>query len=285
VVAVADHHADFARALTALRIAGVIDDAQNWIGGSTILVQTGDILDRGAGERDIIDFYEALRPQARAAGGAIINMLGNHEIMNAMADFRYVDGAACASFGDLIDEVDITHPLVPWFWRQDCKVRAAALLPGGPYAQIMADWPVVTIVGDTVFAHGGLNQRHVDFGIGNINRMTRALLAGEPVELEPGLIHATDEAVVWDRTYGYSPNEAECTALKQTLAQLGVKRLVVGHTIQSEGINSACDGAVWRIDVGNSEYYAARGAGGAAALQITDGEITVLTDPAAEDSP
>ena len=34
-----------------------------------------------------------------------------------------------------------------------------------------------------------------------------------------------------------------------------VRRLVIGHTVQEQGINSACDGRVWRIDVGMSKYY------------------------------
>ncbi len=32
----------------------------------------------------------------------------------------------------------------------------------------------------------------------------------------------------------------------------GAQRMVVGHTIQAQGINSACDGRVYRVDVGLS---------------------------------
>ena len=39
------------------------------------------------------------------------------------------------------------------------------------------------------------------------------------------------------------------------MAAMGVKRIVVGHTVQSQGINSVCDGAVWRIDVGLAKHY------------------------------
>jgi hypothetical protein len=34
-----------------------------------------------------------------------------------------------------------------------------------------------------------------------------------------------------------------------------VKRMVVGHTVQKQGINAACDGSVWRIDVGLAKLY------------------------------
>ena len=32
----------------------------------------------------------------------------------------------------------------------------------------------------------------------------------------------------------------------------GARRMVVGHTIQAQGINSACEGRVYRVDVGLS---------------------------------
>ena len=45
----------------------------------------------------------------------------------------------------------------------------------------------------------------------------------------------------------------DCGALAEALRMLpGAQRMVVGHTIQDAGINSACDGRVVRIDVGLS---------------------------------
>jgi hypothetical protein len=31
--------------------------------------------------------------------------------------------------------------------------------------------------------------------------------------------------------------------------------MVVGHTVQDHGITSACDGTLWRIDVGLAKHY------------------------------
>ena len=53
---------------------------------------------------------------------------------------------------------------------------------------------------------------------------------------------------MWTRVWGMG--EADCTALDQVLGKLGVKRMVVAHTVQEHGITSACDGKLWRIDVG-----------------------------------
>jgi hypothetical protein len=62
--------------------------------------------------------------------------------------------------------------------------------------------------------------------------------------------------------------------VKVALAKLGVKRMVVGHTVQDQGINQACDGAVWRIDVGLAKRYG----GPIQVLELGDGiEPKVLT--------
>lgn len=55
-----------------------------------MLVQVGDLLDRGDQERTALDLLLRLKEQALAAGGAVHVLQGNHEIMNVSLDFRYV---------------------------------------------------------------------------------------------------------------------------------------------------------------------------------------------------
>ena len=50
------------------------------------MVQTGDQLDRGDQEQEILDLFERLRIESEAAGGAFHALLGNHELMNARLD-------------------------------------------------------------------------------------------------------------------------------------------------------------------------------------------------------
>ena len=70
-----------------------------------------------------------------------------------------------------------------------------------------------------------------------------------------------------------APEPAACSELAETLAVLGAKRLVVGHTVQPQ-ISCACDCTVFRIDVGLSS---AMGGGLPQALEIgTDGAVRVL---------
>lgn len=48
-----DIHGDMAKAINALKYAGVLKDDNDrpvWIGGNTVVVQLGDVLDRGDNE-------------------------------------------------------------------------------------------------------------------------------------------------------------------------------------------------------------------------------------------
>ena len=66
----------------------LIDTQSRWIGGTDILVQTGDIVDRGTYALDIYELMRDLRGQASQVGGKVISILGNHEVMNAIGDWR-----------------------------------------------------------------------------------------------------------------------------------------------------------------------------------------------------
>jgi len=245
VIAIGDLHGDLAATRAALRAGGLIDPDDHWAGGTTVAVQTGDVLDRGDDEQAIIDLFERLEGEAAAAGGALIWLLGNHELMNAAGDLRYVTRGGFADFTDApgVDPASVTDaPEVE-------RARIAAFRPGGPYARILAGQNTIEIIGDTVFAHGGLLGPWAD-RIDEVNRADRCWLAGAG---DPPAAAEADDGPVWTRAYGLP--EADCASARAALADLGLARMVVGHTPQEHGISSACDGAVWRIDVGLARYY------------------------------
>lgn len=90
LVAVGDLHGDYENAKTILRLTGIIGPSDTWIGGRDILVQTGDIVDRGTYALDIYQMMRRLRSEAHASRGRVVSILGNHEMMNALSDWRYV---------------------------------------------------------------------------------------------------------------------------------------------------------------------------------------------------
>jgi hypothetical protein len=267
LVAFGDVHGDLDAAKKALRLAGAIDDADRWVGGRLVLVQTGDQLDRGDSERKILDLLDRLASEAGVAGGAVHALNGNHETMNVTGDFRYVTPGGFAEFADVsFDIPGAVLARVP----EEARGRAAAFFPGGPYARKLAKRNVVVAVGDTVFAHGGVLPEHVSYGIDRLNDETRRWMRGELSSPPPPI--TDDEGPVWTRRYSEHDAAPDCERLARALTSLGMRRMVVGHTVQPKGISSACDDRVWRIDVGMAAVYG----GPVEALEIRGGAVRVL---------
>jgi hypothetical protein len=253
IIAIGDLHGDVSALRAALRLGGAIDESGKWIGDKLVVVQTGDQLDRGDDEPQILALFERLRVEARAAGGAVYVLNGNHEVMNVQADFRYVtpDGFHDFSAG----HPDALHAQLSARAAPEQRGRTAAFLPGGEVARRLSVQPVVIQIGGNVFVHGGVLEQHVRYGIGRINQELSAWMAGSPTEPAPTSVSA-QRAPIWVRDYSDgTPAADRCAELGRVLYALSAERMVVGHTVQPQGINSACDGKVWRIDVGLSRYY------------------------------
>ena len=269
LVAIGDIHGDIDGLRDVLKLAGAIDSQDNWAGGELVIVQTGDILDRGDTERAILDWLARLREQARAAGGDMLLLNGNHELMNAAWDLRYVTEGGFREFADVTSDRPHDED-IPADTPAEARGRMHAFRPGGRYARQLAEGNVVQQVGDTVFAHGGVTARYAAYGLDRINRELRCWLADPRSSPEsmprPG---DDDEGPVWTRRFALDP--ADCKDLDKALATLGARRMVVGHTVQSSGVTSACEGKIWRIDTGIAAYYE----GPRQALEIrTDGDDT-----------
>jgi len=229
LVAIGDLHGDLGGTRSALRAANAIDDSDHWIGGDLVIVQTGDVLDRADDESQILDLLARLDGEARKAGGAVIQLLGNHELMNAAGDFRYVTPGGAKDFdGD----------------------RAHELAPGGVWAKRFAEHDVIAIVGDVVFSHAGVLGDWVG-KVDATNLAARCWLDGQAAE-PPDVLHAQD-GPVWTRALGVE--QVDCPALHVALQRLHARRMVVAHTVQPRGINSTCDNELWRIDVGLGKEY------------------------------
>jgi Icc-related predicted phosphoesterase len=267
LVAIGDLHGDLTATRRALRLAGAIDQNDHWIGGELVVVQTGDQLDRGDEEQAVLELLDRLQDEAQAAGGVVHILNGNHELMNARPDLRYVTEGGFADFQDAVSIAEEDSLLLAHEPHQ--RARVAAFRPGGPYARLLAERPVVLVLGENVFVHGAVLPMHLDYGLDRLNREVRDWLLGrgEP----PEFIH-TSESPTWARNFSDEADTTDCRQLREVLDRLGVERMIVGHTVQEKGIKSACEGKVWCIDAGLSEYYG----GHIEVLEIEGGKIRVL---------
>jgi len=265
LVGFADVHGDLQATLDVLHLAGLIDADAHWAGGTTVVVQVGDQLDRGDDEQSIVDLFEQLSAEAWAAGGGFYPLLGNHETMNVELDFRYVTEGG---FEDFADTPYATEDSFYNDFPLSQRGRVAAFRPGGPYAMVLAGHNVVMQVGDTVFVHGGLLPDHAAAGLDTINGDVQSWMRGDG--LEPDLWIGSDSPV-WSRHYSDDDEPPACDLLTDTLDALGAARMVVGHTVQDRA-NPACDGKVWRLDVGMAAHYGGR----PAAVEVVGETVTLL---------
>lgn len=88
IVGIGDVHGAYNALVDVLGETGLVDDSLAWSGGDAVLVQTGDLLDGGSGVRPVLDLMMRLQTEARAAGGEVIVLLGDHEVLSILGELR-----------------------------------------------------------------------------------------------------------------------------------------------------------------------------------------------------
>lgn len=194
IVAIGDVHGAYDALLETLQVAEVLDSKLAWSGGKTHLVFTGDLLDRGAQSRQVMDLVMRLEKEARRGGGRVHLLLGNHEVMNLNGDLRYVADAEYAAYQDMESRRDRER----WFKAfkagkpvesVESELRAESILraefdalapPGffghrkafrhnGKYGKWLLEKPFIVVVNDTAFVHGGLPYFVTEHGLEGVN--------------------------------------------------------------------------------------------------------------------
>ena len=188
VVAIGDIHGAYGAMVTTLQNAGVIDETRAWSGGKTHLVSTGDLLDRCPESRLVMDLIIRLEYEARLAGGRVHLLLGNHEVMNLIGDLRYVADEEYAAFLDMespnerekwyrlyrnTKPVDSDEAMI----RKEFDSKAPpgyfghrrAFRHDGVYGRWLLEKPLMVVVNNTVFVHGGVPPYVAEHGLEGVN--------------------------------------------------------------------------------------------------------------------
>ncbi|KAI8384640.1 Metallo-dependent phosphatase-like protein [Radiomyces spectabilis] len=257
IVAIGDLHGDYINAVKSLNFANITDLDGHWIGGDAILVQTGDIVDRGMDTIELYRMMQELEIEAKAQGGQVIVLLGNHEIMNLIGDWRYVLRPEIRKFGS----------------KQD---RINAFKPDGSIGSYLVGLNTTAKVGSTVFVHGGLHPKYAKHGIDWINAETHAAMpefietngqSGDPHDIFGG------DGPTWYRAYAVEDEAKVCPLLEEALKMLEADRMVVGHSVQRDGrIRTRCNGKIVLIDIGIGFIYG----GNLGSLEIVGDKLSAI---------
>jgi hypothetical protein len=294
IVAVGDLHGDYAAWTQIARAAGVIDSKGHWSGGKTILVQMGDITDRGPDSLKIVRSLQQLQKEAPRKGGKAIVILGNHEAMNLIGDNRYTTPGEYAAFADSqsaarrdrVYEANraaleaaaratnptITPEQVRSAWMADHPLgwveHRLAWGPSGELGKWAAASPAIAKIGSTLFVHGGLSAEYAKQPFDAVNRrVATAMAAGDD---SPTSILTDPLGPSWYRGLVQADSDAQAARaaakppllpltqeqeLTAVLAAYGAQRIVVAHTPNLQGIQITNGDRLARIDTGISRFY------------------------------
>jgi hypothetical protein len=249
VVAVGDVHGDYQQFEAVLRSARLLDHRANWAGGKTHLVQVGDVLDRGAHSRKVMDLLMKLERQARRAGGRVHCLIGNHEAMNVYGDLRYVTPEEYAAFRD--EDTPDLPGLPPGY-----AGHRAQLGPEGEYGRWIRSHNAIIRIDDTVFLHGGIGPKYAGLTIREINDRVREELS-DFSKLEDGIV-PDPEGPLWYRGLAQGDENELDGHVRAILENLRAKRIVVGHTFTDGAVTPRFGGRVLLIDIGLARLYDAQ---------------------------
>jgi len=216
---------------------GVINKDLSWDYGKNHLVLVGDFFDRGQEVFNCLWLVYKLEQEAEMAGGRVHFIMGNHEQLNLLGDYRYLH----EKYKTVCRRIKI--PYEEWLSERS----------------VIGDWlrhkNCMEKIGDNLFVHGGLNPEMAEKGwsVEKVNQLFRIAMSSSRDSLKTESQFITGgNGPLWYR--GMSLQELRQGQVDTIVSAFGVQRVVVGHTIvDAEDISWLYGGRVVNIDL----YHAA----------------------------
>lgn len=211
------HYEDMTRIL---RTAGLIDGDCRWTGADATLCFLGDYVDRGPDGIGVIDLVMRLQHEAPAAGGQVIGLLGNHEVM-LLGAYRFGSRASHGQAGNFFED-----------WIQMGGVIHDLDRLTADHVDWLLNLPAMARVDQYLLIHAD-SRLYIRYGdqVETVNRVIGRILASdETLRYERLMDEFTERMVFTNRSlFGISLRNGENAAV-QFLATFGGERIVHGHT-------------------------------------------------------
>jgi hypothetical protein len=253
IVVIGDIHGDIRRFKDILIDAKVINNNIEWIAEpkNTIVIQMGDQVDsinrdptlaewEVLPDVEMIYFTDLLNKIARAKGGRVISLIGNHELMNVIGNYSYVSSNSLN--GSLNGGIRKRHDL---------------FRPDGTLSAILSQRPIVVKIDSLLFCHAGLTTEHLDLldkydkDISYLNSIWKNFIKNNAILLEDKEIFETiilgNEGILWTRDLN------EPADIVNLLERLGCSYMFVGHTVVDRV--KLINNRIWYTDTGISRAF------------------------------
>jgi hypothetical protein len=209
LAAFSDAHGNYAALVKLLTAQGILSKELRWAFGKGHLVVVGDMVDRGGQVTEILWLMRSLERQAKAAGGGVHALMGNHETMDMKGDLRYLNAKYKA----------LPLPFT------------TLLGPTSEQGRWVRSLPVMARFGDILFVHGGPSPAFAASlpTVAQVNAAARQELAtqtwGGPVLGTAGPLWY--RGLIPEAATGVPPTDAE---VADVLKAYSAHSVVVGHT-------------------------------------------------------
>jgi len=241
ILTVSDIHGEYDAFVEFLQNAGVIDGQRRWTWGDGHLVVLGDVFDRGDGVTECLWLIHRLEGEAKAAGGAVHLVLGNHEMMALQGDLRYTNEKYLKGI------VKMTGIGYPDLFGAETEL-----------GRWLRTKPAAVRIDDVLFVHGGLGPAALQRGLSlaDINGTMRKSIDMSSMALffsDLPFFLIGSEGPLWYRGYfgpGSGYPQIMPAQLDSVLAAYGAKTVVVGHSENGViPIKREYGGKVYGVDV------------------------------------
>ena len=232
---VSDIEGNFKAFRKLLQSNNVIDSNFNWTFGNGHLILIGDFVDRGIQQTEVLWLIYSLEEKAKAAGGYVHYVLGNHEVMNMSGDLRYLSPKYVAN------AVLLQENYVSLFGENS------------ELGRWLRTKNVIEKVGDILFCHGGVSAavNRMDISTSKINKLVRPFYADNTYHYntaETEILYG-DLGPFWYRGYYFGDVKASTLQVDSTLSTYRVKHIATGHTVVSDTISILYNGKIINTDV------------------------------------
>lgn len=235
LLVLSDIEGNFAALRKLLQANKVIDEDFKWKFDNGHVVLLGDFFDRGQQVTEVLWFIYYLEEKAKADGGYIHFVLGNHEIMSLSGDLRYVhkkylENAALLK-QDYMSLYDENSELGRWLRTKN----------------------TVEKIGDVVFVHGGLSPhvRRMNITLSDINILARPYYSDTMYNYTNPKSDTMmgDLGPFWYRGYWEKNDSLISLQLDSTLSHFATNHIVTGHTLLSDTVSAWYNGKLFNTDV------------------------------------
>lgn len=255
LMAISDIEGNFEAFRRLLQSNKVIDNNYNWTFGNGHLVLAGDMFDRGEQVTECLWLIYSLEDKAKAAGGYVHFILGNHEIMNLNGETQY----GHQKYKDNVKKIGTSYTEL---YNKDSEL-----------GRWLRTKNIIEKIGDVLFVHGGINKEIIDLSlsVSQLNALARPYydkqkLAQISDNKALSLLFNSEDKLspFWHRSYYMGSSEMKIkingskgvdtvykTPMKVIDAALNnfkVNRIVTGHTIVDDTVSVHYDSKVINID-------------------------------------